>query len=151
MTDWCAHGYKTPLKSVKKRKSMNTCSCGAWGLVSPAHWPFSPQNWQPEARNPSWHAAGPELPVRPGHWPPAWMPTVQDSARRSLPECPKRTGLGQTVQGHAAMHSTCPPSPVLPIGQSRRGCSAGTPGSKLGICITVDVAATYLYITDGQL
>ena len=77
---------------------------------SPAHWPFSTQNWQPEARNPSWHSAGRELPVRAGHWPPAWMPTVQDSPTRSLPECPKCTGLEQTVQGHTATHLLLPPT-----------------------------------------
>lgn len=47
--------------------------------------------------------------------------------------------------------SSCRPPPVLSTRQSRRGFSAGTPGSKHGVCITVDVAATYLYIMDGQL
>ena len=75
---------------------------------SPAHWPFSTQNWQPEARNPRWHSAGPELPVRASHWPPAWMPAVQDSPRRSLPQmhwsgadCPRAHCL------------TPPPAPYL--------------------------------------
>ena len=105
---------------------MNMCSCGAWWLLSlQLTGPSVPRTASQRHGTPAGtlHAQSCLSGLVAGLLP-AWMPTVQDSPRHSLPECPKCTGLEQTVQGHAAMHLCLPPisCPLHRAEQERLPC-----------------------------
>lgn len=122
MTNWCTHSYKTPLKSGKKRKSVNVFTWSLVALVSL------------QLTGPSVPRTGSQRHGTPGG-------TLQAQSYLSEPvtgllpgclqfktlldvHCLKCTGPEQTVQGHTASHLLLPPTscPLHQAEQERFFC-----------------------------